>query len=601
MSSLADIQQALINADAAGDTAAATQLAAHIRYLQDPNGGNYQPPPAAAPVAAPVAPDPSAGAQNLFLGGKDTGVTMPEWLSRGLIGAGKAVSDAGTGIAQAVGMGPSAQAVDETNRLDAPLMNTTAGALGDLAGNVGMMVLPAAGIGKAAELAGMARTASAAGTFVNPGTLQGAAAVGALQGAAQPVGTGDSRVLNTGIGALGGAAGQAVARGVGMIAQPVQNALSAGGAKAVQVLQDAGVPLDAAQQSGSAVLGKLKTLLGDNPFTRGAQDKLSGQQAEAFNTAVLKTIGEDAPAATPAVMSAAKDRIGQVFDDVAARNPVPFDNTLQTHLAQIEHDAAGVLNDTQIGPIKKQLDQIVTKAANNGGAIDGAAYQNLKQNLDRLSAGGDSTVGEFARDIRFSLDSALQRGTQASGNQADYQALLQARQQWGNLRKIEGTIDKLGNGDISPARLASVLGQKANRSSSVYGAGNQDLVELAQAGNQLLRDRTPNSGTAGRLAIQALPGLAVAGADYLHSGDAKSAAELGLGAWVLPRAASAALNNPRVANYLANGITPGATRTLLSAPAANPYLNAFVRGAPFALGAPAVEAQTQNYLNGQQQ
>ena len=48
-------------------------------------------------------------------------------------------------------------------------------------------------------------------------------------------------------------------------------------------------------------------------------------------------------------------------------------------------------------------------------------------------------------------------------------ALKQTNQQWRNMRTIEGAIDREGNGMMSPAKVANIMAQKANRSVSVYG------------------------------------------------------------------------------------------------------------------------------------
>lgn len=88
---------------------------------------------------------------------------------------------------------------DERKRLDRPLLNTRAGRIGDIAGNVSA-ALPSAFI---------------------PGanTYSGSALAGALYGAAQPVGAEDSRAFNTGLGGITGAASQALGRALGAIYQ----------------------------------------------------------------------------------------------------------------------------------------------------------------------------------------------------------------------------------------------------------------------------------------------------------------------------------------------------------------------------------------------
>ena len=111
---------------------------------------------------------------------------------------GKAFFDNARGVGQMVGLGPSRSETDATKRLDAGLMDTTAGTLGYFTGQV----LPAIA------------------TVAIPGaaTLRGAAAIGGAMGAAQPVGVEDSRIQNAALGAAAGAGGVAAGRAIGGLA-----------------------------------------------------------------------------------------------------------------------------------------------------------------------------------------------------------------------------------------------------------------------------------------------------------------------------------------------------------------------------------------------
>ena len=520
-----------------------------------------------------------------------------------LAGVGKSMSDTAKGMGQLardyllptslsdkLGLPTQADA-DATKQRDAALMNTGAGTAGYLGGTVASALLPmgvtgvaAKAAAKLAQVVGAARTAgiassigSAADAFINPATYKAAAAAGILQGAMQPVGTSDSRGFNMAVGTGGGLLGNGIANGIGRIAQPFKNQLDELSQKAVDTFRNSGIPLDAAQMTGSPLLARIKSSFSDNPFMMGAQANFNDMQKSKFGAAVLKTIGEDSPVANQATMGDARSRIGNVFDDVSARNPVNYDTELESALAQHGENAGQVLNDTQMTPIKKQLSQIVDKSVDNGGALNGSAYQNLKQNLDTLSGGADTMVGGFARDIRGSLDDALQRSTLANGTPEDFVALMQARQQWGNMRKIEGTIDKDGLGQISAAKLAGVMGQKANRNASIYGMGDQTLVDLANSGNQLLKDKTPNSGSIARMAMQVAPSLIAGGVSGVANGDWIDAAKTAGTVAALPKLAQFLMNNPTAVNYLVNGIKPGMVRGLLDAPESIPMLGGFMR------------------------
>lgn len=134
--------------------------------------------------------------------GIDTGVTLPDSLSNSFAGLGKAGTDLVRGLGQMTGFVSRADA-DATKKADAPLMATTAGKVGNFIGNV----IPAA-----------------ATSFI-PGanTYTGATLIGAGLGALQPVGTEDSRLLNMGVGAGAGLAGQYLGNKVGAA---IENRLS---------------------------------------------------------------------------------------------------------------------------------------------------------------------------------------------------------------------------------------------------------------------------------------------------------------------------------------------------------------------------------------
>lgn len=496
-------------------------------------------------------------------------------------GAGKAVADAGRGIGQLVGV-TSQDSIDEAKRLDSPLMNTGAGVAGNIGGNVAMTLLPAGAVAKGAQAAGLARTANAARAFINPATYRGAIGAGATMGALQPVATGEDRGWNATAGALGGLGGQALVNGLGRIAAPVKNALDPLRQKAVDALTSAGVPLDLAQLTGSPAWGRIRSALGDNLFTVGGQEAKRAEQQAAFNNAGLKTIGSGGRAATSDVMGAADDRIGTVFKDVLDRNNVAADPSWVTRLANTH--ASALENEKQ--PVANIVNRIFDSIGPSG-EIPGQVAYGIKKDLDRMAMSQDSTLAHYAREAR----GALMDGINGSLSGADQAAFSQARGQFANMKKLEGAIDNEGTGNISPARLANALGQKSNRAASKYGRGPQALVDLAQAGKQVLPDKTGNSGTAARLlaatAPGALLGVGTGVASGLQSGDWTQAGERGAtvlgGAMVAPKLLQFLLNNPTAIRYMANGVKNPAVRGLLELPQNNLLAGQAVRQAPNAL------------------
>lgn len=462
-------------------------------------------------------------------------------LDLAMAGAGKSVVDMYHGAKQILGVPGAQQEVDDAAARDRPLMATGAGLSGYVGGSIASTVVPVGLAGKAAQGLGLARTGAALTGLANPATYGAAAASGALQGALQPTETGQSRGMNALVGAGLGTAGNVVSRGLGAATGMAANALGDSANRAVKALTDAGVPLDAAQRTGSMLWNRAKIMLGDNPLTAGAQADFANMQQKAINKAFLATTGETANAATPDVMSRLKTRLGNTYDDISSRTQVPYDH-VEEPLSDILTNARLRLNDQQFGVVNRNIDDILNKASQNGGSINGEQFKNIKMTMDKLSGGGDSDIADVARDIRQTMNDGLLKSATESGNTADVALLKQTNQQWRNMRTIEGAIDKEGSGDISPARLATIMNQKANRSVSIYGQGDTSLSDLAKASNELLTNHTPNSGTATRLAAQAVLPVALGTAGAAKEGDWQGAAKGVAAGVLLPKVAQKLLN-----------------------------------------------------------
>ena len=421
-----------------------------------------------------------------------------------------------------------------------PLLETPAGLAGNITGELGQAVL------------------------LPGGTIGKAALTGATMGAVQPTLQDESKAFNVISGAGVGAAGQGIVNALGRVAQPITNQIGEIGANAVKTLREAGIPLDAAQATGSALLGRVKAALSDNLFTAGAQQEFSGVQKQAFNKAIAKTMGEDADKITPSVISNAKENIGKIYDDVAAKVNIRADDKFLNNLSAIDDEAKNILNDQQYSIIDKNIKNILNKASSEGNQLNASQYQNIKKTLDRLSGSSDTDVASYARDLRDVLNKGLSDSAEATGNKELVSSLKEANKRWGNMRKIEDVALKNAEGDISPSLLYNSLTTKAKR--NAFYAEDNELSKLAAAGKIVLPEKLPNSGAIARgLAKAAVP--AAAGAAYgLYQGDYMDALKGVAFGVAAPKLAQAAINNPKFAAYLEKGIGQNALRNLLQAP-----------------------------------
>lgn len=223
------LMQAIRQAHAAGDSNTVKRLGARLMALKSD-----------AEFRASV--DPT----------KDMSTTQ-----RFLAGAGKGMTDLARGVGQLFGA-YTREEIDAIKTQDAPLLDTTAGNVGNIAGTV----------------------AAALPTVFIPGAqgFTGAALTGAAMGAAQPVGTDDSRFDN----ALKGGAGGALGVGAGRVL--------AAGAKGTKALIE--------------------------PFTASGRDKIAARTLAQFGidpAAATAAAGRAGPTATGARLT-----LAEAIDDPTA-------------------------------------------------------------------------------------------------------------------------------------------------------------------------------------------------------------------------------------------------------------------------------------------
>ena len=450
---------------------------------------------------------------------------------------------------------------EERRRIEnAPFMESGAGKAGYIAGSIGSLLVPGAALARVPGMIGTGARALAA-----PTTFRAAATGGGLLGAAQPLSEEESRATTAAIGTLGGTVGQAVGRGVSRIAQPVTSAATPQVERAVQRLEQAGVPVDIAERMGSENLRAVRRFLTDNPISASVMKKGAEKTQSAFNTAALRLIGEQGEAALPEVLARADDRIGAVMDGIAKNNRIKVDDRMVSELATLEEAASMTLEPAQIVPLRNQLNNILSKVGDDD-RISGDAYQRIR--TIAADMGRNPALAGVSRQLRETIDSALER---SAGPDAAA-AIKQARKQYRNLKLLEPAMARNETGNISPAALASSTSTGRQRGAALYGRGDADMARLARS-MQTMTETLPQSGTAPRAAIQAV-GAAVPAAGALgynlYTGQEPTENVLGLGAlgaaaMFAPRGAARLYQSPAIQQYLMRGIqSPLARRAMMS-------------------------------------
>jgi len=474
MADLAQLERALIKADAAGDTAAATAFAGEIRRMRRTA---MQPTPGMNPTAD--------------MSGMD----------KFRAGMGKAFVDVGRGAGQVLGMGDRAS-IDESRKLDAPLMNTGAGMAGNIAGNV----------------------AAYAPLALVPGanTVVGAGLTGAAVGATQPVGEADSRLKNTAIGA-----------GVGALAQyggnkltghiqrkATEKAAALASQKAKNAMRDA--TLKEAQAAGY----KVPRSLYDPSFASNRLESLAGkaatkQQAAAMNQDITNSL--------------AKQALG-----------VPDDSVLSiSTLEGIRKAASKPYQEIAAMSPQAKLDLEALKQARN----DAQGWFNA---YNRSASPADLAKAKEFRSAAEQLEKTLESYAVAAKRPDLLPALADARKQIAKIYTVQRALND-ATGDVSAPVIGRLFerGKPLSDGLETVGKFRSAFPQVSQAGAKI-----PAPGVS--------KSEALAGALLGATGAAVTGNPVGLAAAALPlashpaRALALSKALQKVPNY-----APGVTNKLL--------------------------------------
>lgn len=330
------------------------------------------------------------------------------------------------------------------------------------------------------------------------------------------------------------------------------------------VLRGEGVELSGGQASGSKALRNFEDELGGS-----AAGNFNERQGEQFTAAVLRRGGINANRATPDVIDDAFHRIGNDFDNLAARNRADVDPQFIQDVVQTQDDYRMLANPLQRQTFNQAVDDVIDVIGQHNGQIPGNVYQTMRSRLDKAARGSgqDVQLRDAYMGLRNSLDDAVER-TIANTNPDDLGAWRDARNQYRNMIVIEkaatGAGENAANGIISPSQLRGATVQKHGTRN--YARGQGDFAELARAGEGALKP-LPNSGTPGRTAARnigqgfsSVAGAVIGGAT---SGGAGAGIGAVAGAALPPALARLALSSWGRA-YLSNqimaanpGMTPG--------------------------------------------
>jgi hypothetical protein len=377
---------------------------------------------------------------------------------------------------------------------DKPLLKTTAGQVGSILGGAApFMAMPVGGFAGAAGSM-VSKVAPKLGQWLGKSVIADATLGGAVQGAAQP----DGDVLtNVKEGAMGGALGGAAVKAVGKLNRPITNMLGNAKQGVADKAQAMGYKLTPGQLTDSRLTQGVEAVSAGLPFIGPKMKRIANANQVNTNRRVLAEIGETADAATPEVMGAAEQRLGEQFTTLTAGKQIRLDKAFSDSLQAVK-DQQGKLSDSLRNP---KIESLINDWSKVPGqypgkvSISSEVYQANRSVLTKEAKANYATNPQLAaayEGLRDALDDVAGR----SLPKEQQQAWQKARRQYGNMRMIEKALDP-ATGNIDPAKLGTIL-KRERPKEFIYGRGDNPLVDIGLYG-QAFKPPIPNSGTAERL------------------------------------------------------------------------------------------------------
>lgn len=485
MADLAQLERALVNADAAGDADAARTLAQAIKAQR-----SQSPQPAQTPQIG--------GAQRFAAGLIDPiqgGAQMLENSVRAVSPAAvEAINKLNNKLAEwgLVGKLPAGGVQQQTAEREAAL-KTDGIDWARLGGNV-LSPVNAALAAKIPAAAGLA------------GRAAGGAGLGAVSAGLMPnSGTAEDKLLQMGVGAAGGAAVPALTAGLGRVISPAASTNAQ-----LQALKAEGIrPTVGQALGGFANKAEEKAislpLMGDS--IAAARARASGDLNQAVANRALQPIGQTAPKGLDGreLVGHVQRQLSEAYDDLLPKLTVKADQAF----AQEVQNLRGMVSNGSIDPnaaktFQRILQNDVLGKFKGQNALTGQTMKQVESDLgQKISQLGGSTdadarlVADALREVQSSLRNLVQRNNPQFADE-----LKAINKGYANFKRLERAGSALGaeDGIFSAAQLQNaVKALDRSKDKGRFARGEAFMQDLSDPAKSILGSRVPNSGTADRL------------------------------------------------------------------------------------------------------
>lgn len=362
--------------------------------------------------------------------------------------------------------------LQEAQRAEAEARSGDAYMEGDMAADIGQI---------GGQLAMAAIPLSRVGNLGRVGNYAASAATGAGMGLLQPTVEGESRGVNTALGA-----------GLGLLGQAGSDVLMATGKRAAQAVapelrnlyeaaKQRGIQLTPADLSNSEMFKRVAGYFGRQPFAGNSARHEANRRA--INREASRTFTNASDEIDQSVMANAYDDFNQTYDRLAQAGGT-YDRQFLKSISQIKREAAETMDDAAQRTINT-LSQRVKKQG-GGGRLQGRTFQSLdRQAREAATGGGDREL--VASKFRAALQEAQERTNPLAAEWRD------VNRRYSNFKRLEPLVARNPQGGVEPGQLLGAV-TRTGRDKARFARGQMgELGELATIASRMRKPAT--SGT----------------------------------------------------------------------------------------------------------
>ena len=295
-------------------------------------------------------------------------------------------------------------------------------------------------------------------------------------------------------------------KGVALATSPIRPALS----KEAQLLQDLGVRLTSGQRGGGlarATENKATSIPIVGDAIMGAQKRGIEDFNRVITDDVLSSINTKLPKSIKTgneAISHAYEQIGKSYDDALSKMTGVLDQNFDNAKISAYQNLVNLPTE-KAAQTKRIIDNAINVRLSSGNIINGGDNKQIMRRLKTAAAKYSKSqdpdqqlMGEIIGDVHSAYSDMLQRN-----NPADLaQKLKDTDLAFAKYVRLEQAGVKGKEGIFTPSQLLTAVKQTdGSVRKGAFARGDSLLQDLATAGNNVLPNNIPDSGTAGR-AIQ---------------------------------------------------------------------------------------------------